>query len=89
MSKIDTWACDICARQKKEANHWILGFAGAQVRVNREGVEEIYAMTFGVSVWTEHGAKVASAHLCGIECATKWISKELSRNPEPTREPEN
>ena len=65
--KVDTFACDICGTQKKETNHWFMSWTTE----NPKGVTVI--------LWTPELVRTDStSHLCGIECATKWVAKQLS-----------
>jgi len=66
--KIDTWACDICKVQKKETNHWYKG---------QTSTDPLYK---GIHIY-EWNVVVNSdcSHLCGIECVTKWMGRELSK----------
>ena len=65
--KIDTWACDICKTQKKETNHWYKGW------INEEFSGR------GICIYQWHVEVSNCVHLCGIECVTKWMGRELAK----------
>lgn len=85
--KIDhPYACNVCQVQKKETNHWWKAFLlrGVEDELKTTGivvvpweVNEVRgpAPTFEPikSLLVDN----ADAHLCGRECATKYISKTL------------
>jgi len=68
--KVDSWKCDGegCGIQKAETNHWFRGYklaAGGVVLIPWNGappVEEVEDF---------------EAHLCGANCVTGWVSKNL------------
>ena len=66
--KIDSWKCDICNVQRREANHWFRAY-----KLISGGVVIIH--------WDEKptGDDVENfeAHLCGADCVTQWLSKNL------------
>ena len=73
--KIDSFACDVCGKQKKEANHWFRGRelpSSAGVVIVQWDVER--AVIDGDSLVLDLNK---DAHLCGAECATQWLSKNL------------
>ena len=71
MSKINTYACDICKVQKKEVNHWFIGFA-------YHGVSDS-SNCISLYPWRDSVLNNDAKHLCGIECSMKWAAKELSK----------
>lgn len=66
--KIDTFQCDVCKTQKKEANHWFKGY-------------KFLLGGLAIHRWddTPTGDDVENfeAHLCGADCLTQWISKNF------------
>jgi hypothetical protein len=74
------YACDVCQTPKKEANHWWKAFllkidgAIASVLVVGWDVNRITAPGGQIQTLT---VEDADAHLCGEECALKYISKNL------------
>ncbi|HEX5704908.1 MAG TPA: hypothetical protein VFX97_17045 [Pyrinomonadaceae bacterium] len=75
--KVDTYQCDICRVQKKDANHWFEGYLlsgedkPAGVQIHRWGSNPVTGEVHGPS--PEH----ADVHLCGAACAINWISENL------------
>ena len=76
--KIETFCCDVCQVQKKDANRWWTA----------------YRVAGGLSILSFHsdppGEKdlideVEPAHLCGEECAMKYISKNLFHSDQENR----
>ena len=71
MSKIDTFQCDICHKQKQDANRWWKAFmiTGGVIIVGWEfdvdGAHVEYAKTGQLY------------HLCGEACLHEWLSKNL------------
>lgn len=96
MSKVDTYACNVCQVQKKEANHWfhahVVGSGvvlipwseawtiGGELRVHSESSDEKGLVAAQVAN--------ADAHLCGLEHALQWAGKQLTKvsAPPPTSE---
>lgn len=70
--KVETFACDVCQVQKKDANHW-------WKVTTREGIAVIAA--WEVTTFDGIAPNVISedktAHLCGGECVVKYIGKNL------------
>lgn len=77
------WACDQCRVHKKESNHWYLGF----ILRNHTSIVGIQIVEWGIT-GVEMGEQVrlsmevlpvdaADAHLCGANCVTEWLSKNL------------
>lgn len=66
--KIETFACDQCKTQKKDANHWFR----AAVLVDASIV---------IRPWEsrplELELKTPEAHLCGAACVSQWVSQNL------------
>lgn len=69
MSKIETYACDVCHTQRKEANHWW--------KVHRV---DGGALVLG---WDDELTRLvgtvetADAHLCGVQHVLEWLSKHV------------
>lgn len=75
--KVETYACDQCKTQKKDANHWFKAYRFEDVQgvaIVPWKAESVYIAGGGtVSAVTEN----ADAHLCGANCVTEWLSKNL------------
>lgn len=68
--KVDTFACDICAVQKKEVNHWFKGCIF---------LDKMRTRSIQISPWdSEYPLAHESKHFCGVEHAIKWASKTLA-----------
>lgn len=67
--EVQTFACDICQTQKKAANHWFRGFRLPQGVLITE-----WDVTAGSVI---RGLEEPHAHLCGADCVTQWLSKNL------------
>jgi hypothetical protein len=67
MAKLENpWRCDICKRIKEPTNGWLIGMATT--------------WEFRVLTWDDAQAEVDGAvHLCGVECAQKWLNEQLGR----------
>jgi len=71
--KVDTFSCDVCGELRKDTNHWFLAFSNF-------GKPEFTITEVALKVWSEHEAKFGGyVHLCGIECATKFVARELAK----------
>lgn len=57
--------CDKCGAQKKTANHWFVAF------LSNIGVR--------IEVWGENHAAPNAFHLCGLDCANKWMLEQLDK----------
>lgn len=70
--KVETYACDICGAQRKDANHWFKAY-----RLN--GVVGIVIVSWEVTVVSGklELSVHSEAHLCGADCVTQWLSKNL------------
>ncbi len=73
MAKVESYRCDICGTLKKEANHWFVA-----VRV-----------PYGAHIYVWDAPCAGHdheniAHLCGSECATKFMMRCLSQEEVPT-----
>jgi hypothetical protein len=67
MSQKQVFTCDECGVEKKETNHWVIGFIG----------EPPDSVTF--VAWSARRAEVKEAiHLCGEGCAGKVLSKAIA-----------
>lgn len=80
MMKVETYACDQCKTQKKATNHWFRAY-----RVKDSTTENDQAGIL-ILTWDAKSETVASgfndiesanAHLCGANCVTEWLSKNL------------
>lgn len=66
--------CDVCTHAKQETNHWLLGRP-----VYNPTVDSQIIIGYLVIKWDEELCEVLyTAHLCGLECAAKWLMKKLS-----------
>ena len=75
MSKVDTYACNVCQVQKKEANHWMHGhLIGTGVAIFPWGMATVPEDPGMIALTIDN----ADAHLCGLEHALQWAGKELS-----------
>ena len=67
--KVDSYKCDVCQTQKREANHWFRGYK--------------LLITRGVVVIEWDGSPPLDdvenfeSHLCGADCVMQWVSKNL------------
>ncbi len=61
--QITTYTCDICGRQKGEANHWFKG-------------EAVGNIGFYIKKWVAESSP-EDKHICGLECATKAMHKAM------------
>lgn len=69
MSWITAAVCDICGRQKGEANHWAV--------YSETALHGFVAFR----AWDDESAKVYG-HLCSEECAHKLLARYLARKLE-------
>jgi hypothetical protein len=83
---INTQACDVCRVQKKESNHWYKAYLLDRDANNR--LSGIMVLEWDINSITQPLHRVellpenADAHLCGADCASRWISKILlAQNP--------
>jgi hypothetical protein len=57
---------DGCGRMKEATNHWLIGIAGPKL--------------ITIHQWTDGAPDAENAvHLCGIECAQKWLNRSLAK----------
>lgn len=77
MSWLTVAVCDVCKRQRGEANHWLL----------YEGYDTLF-LTF--RKWREDLAQTWG-HLCGEECAIRLLHRHLAgdKAAAPTSKPES
>ncbi len=72
--KSETYACDICGKQKGDVNHWWVGTA-TEIGSHR---------SFVVYPWPCGRGEVAVGkrvnHLCGQQCAIQAVSEWLQAN---------
>lgn len=69
MSRSEVFKCDVCGKQKGEANHWFL----ANTPVSPQPVIRICGWNIDAAYMPEF------VHLCGEECVQKKVSEFLSR----------
>lgn len=69
MAKIDTYACDVCGKQKQETNHW---FYVARSASNPGGIFTVYH-------WQDDMNIEFCVHLCGMECLLKKVAELAGR----------
>ena len=71
--KVDSFACDICHKQKQDANRWWKAstFVGGVV-VMRWETEPMILARNGMELPASE-----DAHLCGEACLHEWLSKNL------------
>jgi hypothetical protein len=81
----ETYKCELCDKHHaSDANHWFHG------HVVNGGV---LLLPWGSTMWDEAAdivrdvINVDAVHLCGIEHAMQWVSRELSSKPVPKKEP--
>jgi len=78
--EVKTFACDICKIHKKESNHWFEGYLlggkanSTGVQIHKWGSSPLTAEV------TAPSPEQADAHLCGQECAAKFLSTYLFCN---------
>jgi hypothetical protein len=64
--KVNTYACDVCGAQRKEANHWFAVMIGEYRQVT-------------IYLWGTAPVDDAFVnHICGIECLNKFVNKQLT-----------
>lgn len=64
MSRSEVFKCDVCKKQKGEANHWFLAAGGVGIQI---------------MPWDKGLAKEPKVfHLCGEECVQRKVSEFLS-----------
>lgn len=69
---VNTVECDLCHTQKKENNHWYFGCVTALT----VSISTLKApIKVGTQMISYNDPKVT--HLCGVECATKWLAQQL------------
>lgn len=84
--KVETYACDVCGIQKKDANRWwkVAFLAGGADKQKRLGVLitswNVDPITQLKSPQTFNAPLLNVADVCGEECAMKFISKNLFRS---------
>lgn len=61
------WRCDYCKRPKEESNHWFMRHSNLNVFQLRHWEEDIAG--------SELAGRPEYEHICGIECASKALSK--------------
>jgi len=82
MAVVETYSCDICNTQKKDANHWWKAFL---LKDQRGAIVGFVVLDWNASPITdpvlnsdrsELSVNKADAHLCGAEHLMKWITKK-------------
>lgn len=72
MKNLNPFQCDICNTPKQATNHWWLGYL-----VKNDQNSPVAA---AIELWNDFLADQAPvAHLCGIECAQKWLTQQLDK----------
>ena len=63
---VESINCDVCGAERQESNHWILAF--------RDGWR-----TVEFHPWSDKDAReqIGVKHLCGRECAQKYLDQVL------------
>ena len=74
--KIDSWKCDGCGVQKKDANHWFKGYQLVEKGIVIAPWDTGEAFIAGGGTLSLDIDR-ADAHLCGASCVTEWLSKNL------------
>ncbi|MGC1781243.1 MAG: hypothetical protein WA708_01855 [Acidobacteriaceae bacterium] len=73
MSFVTAAICDVCKRQKGEANHWLLGYPHL-IHFHAKQVA-----FYGFAAWNENASKESGVtHICSEECAHKLLAKYLT-----------
>ena len=81
MADLNTHSCDGegCTQVKKQTNHWFIG----HLRKSQISLLPWFEPFLKVSPQDETHLKIF--HFCGVECASKWIQKNISRLVPPER----
>lgn len=82
MSKIETYACDVCSIQKQPSNNWWKIFLLDKDTDNSPaGVMiidwNVNAITRPKEIGGGFISERADAHICGSKCLLEWTSKHL------------
>ena len=72
MAKIETYACDVCGKQKGETNNW---FVGVLVSSTPSIFSRIVLAAFSNAAI---GDDTEWTHLCGESCVHKFVSQNLA-----------
>lgn len=67
--RIETFQCDICKTQKKDANYWWRA-------CRLPDAEAVVLMKWEADPQLEVSQQ-SEAHLCGPDCIYQWLSKNL------------
>lgn len=72
MARVDTFCCDVCGRQKKDANHWFRAY-------RLHGVDGIIVVSWEAAavLGRLELSTDGEVHLCGAECGSQWVSRTL------------
>ncbi len=72
MAKIEQpYLCDICQQAKRPSNGWFCAFVESP---------ETEAVRVIVVKWNDELAEREDVrHICGIDCGSRWLVKELAR----------
>lgn len=73
MAVTEQFSCDVCGKQKQQANHW---WVGTETDIGTHKSFVFYPWPTGRRE-AEAGKKVN--HLCGQQCAIKALSEWMSR----------
>lgn len=72
MSQKTIFRCDVCGAEKKEANHWFIGFEVERSLSEPENLR--------IEPWEWARAELTYAiHLCGSQCVQKRVQEFLSK----------
>lgn len=72
MADLNTQTCDMCPEVKKEVNHWFMGFVVKDGSVVIKPWNEATITTYKL-------IGEQCYHLCGLDCASKWLMKQLAK----------
>jgi hypothetical protein len=79
--EIHTVICDVCRAQKKETNNWWKGYI-LDDRDDDNHTRGAIILGFDVESFSSPFRQVRlpkpDAHLCGIDCAMRWLARILS-----------
>jgi hypothetical protein len=69
--KVDTYKCDVCNVQKQTSNHWWL----LRLVPDQNSSEPLGA---NILRWdADDPLNSDFEHICGADCVTQWLSKNL------------
>lgn len=83
MAIVNTFSCDVCFSQKKTNSWWKVFLLDMDQDNSPAGVLilkfEVDAITRPKELGGGFQADRANAHVCGIECLQKYMSKEVTK----------